>query len=406
MSNNDPWADGAHIIGQPDTCFDPLAKHRNSDNEWKLVGSPATKENQIKRLVDFVNAEAAKGNREVLDLLPEDESRFQVNISGTDWIAVGEQKRGGWLVRFQDNTDANPDIQIKLSGKFERDAAISASDRYIRSHISPEVEYDELSDAESAALQRLALTSRESALSQYVFRRLPITLAREYHRLEQQANRTGNLVPFLEFCGTDAVHPIVEEAISTVWTWHKQIRVTPEMQAYFQSETDGLVLSFPLLDATYASYLAAKESGLPVEEAPTINDLEHVEPSTIKKCHAKACTDAEIKKFILYDLRHTSLTRLACACKEPWTVARIAGHGSITIGQRYVHSHRMEHSAWWAEWWAYVSDSRKPVSAEAKQGKRREKTARSSQSVSPKNGAALGTKLGTVEKPVLEGLVQ
>ncbi len=138
--------------------------------------------------------------------------------------------------------------------------------------------------------------------------------------------------------------------------------------------------------------------------APTAS--EHVEPSTIKKCHAKACTDAGVKKFILYDLRHTSLTRLACACKEPWTVARIAGHGSITIGQRYVHSHRMEHSAWWAEWWAYVSDSRKPVSAQAKQGTLREKAARSSRNVSPKSGAALGTKLGTVEKPVLEGAIQ
>ncbi len=280
---HDSWADGAHLVGT-DSCFDPLSKFRGDTGDWKLANAPMTKASQTKRLVDFVNAEAAKGNREILDLLPEDESRFQVNISGTDWIATGEQKRGGWLVCFQDNTDANPDIQIKLSGKFDRDAAISASDKYIRSQIAPEVQYDELGDAASAALQRLALTSRESALTQYIFRRLPLELAREYRRLEQQADATGNAVPFLEFCGAEEIHPVVEEAISTVWTWHKQIRVTPEMQAYFQRETDGLVLSFPLLDSTYDAYLAAKESGLAVEEAPTIGDWNHSTTSQFDSC--------------------------------------------------------------------------------------------------------------------------
>jgi integrase len=85
----------------------------------------------------------------------------------------------------------------------------------------------------------------------------------------------------------------------------------------------------------------------------------HMEPSTIKKAHAKALKESKVKRFIPYDLRHTSLTRLACECREPWTVARIAGHGGIKIGQQYVHSHRMERSAWWAEWWAYVNEGRK-----------------------------------------------
>jgi integrase len=88
----------------------------------------------------------------------------------------------------------------------------------------------------------------------------------------------------------------------------------------------------------------------------------HMEPSTIKKSHEKACRESKVRRFLLYDLRHTSLTRLACECKEPWTVARIAGHGDIRIGQQYVHSHRMERSSWWAAWWAYVSEGRKPHS--------------------------------------------
>jgi hypothetical protein len=53
------------------------------------------------------------------------------------------------------------------------------------------------------------------------------------------------------------------------------------MQAYFQNETDGFVLSFPLLDSTYDRYLAAKESGLAVEEAPTIGELEALDDESL-----------------------------------------------------------------------------------------------------------------------------
>jgi len=93
----------------------------------------------------------------------------------------------------------------------------------------------------------------------------------------------------------------------------------------------------------------------------------HIEPSTLKKAHAKALRESKVRAFVLYHLRHTSLTRLACECREPWTVARIAGHGNIKIGQTYVHSHRMERSAWWAEWWAYVNANRKPSTPKRKQ---------------------------------------
>lgn len=36
----------------------------------------------------------------------------------------------------------------------------------------------------------------------------------------------------------------------------------------------------------------------------------HVEPSTLKKLHGKACRDVLIMPFVLYAARHTSLTRL------------------------------------------------------------------------------------------------
>jgi hypothetical protein len=41
--------------------------------------------------------------------------------------------------------------------------------------------------------------------------------------------------------------------------------------------------------------------------------------------------------FVLYSLRHTFLTRLGESGCDAWTLARIAGHSSISISQRYVH---------------------------------------------------------------------
>jgi len=46
---------------------------------------------------------------------------------------------------------------------------------------------------------------------------------------------------------------------------------------------------------------------------------------------------AGLKPFQPYSLRHTSLTRLAEAGCDAFTLARIAGHSSITITQRYCH---------------------------------------------------------------------
>jgi len=80
--------------------------------------------------------------------------------------------------------------------------------------------------------------------------------------------------------------------------------------------------------------------------APTRSD--HVEPSSIKKQHAKtfevvAAESAKreqkpVRPFVLYSLRHTFLTRLGDSGCDVWTLARIAGHSSITVSMRYVHS--------------------------------------------------------------------
>jgi integrase len=79
--------------------------------------------------------------------------------------------------------------------------------------------------------------------------------------------------------------------------------------------------------------------------APTKS--EHVEKSTLKKQHksvfktlneeAEKNDDKPVRPFVLYDLRHTFLTRLGESGCDVWTLARIAGHSNIKQSSRYVH---------------------------------------------------------------------
>ena len=80
-------------------------------------------------------------------------------------------------------------------------------------------------------------------------------------------------------------------------------------------------------------------AGKPLEgwvwPAPTKSG--HVEPCSLKKQHGKALKLANVRPFVLYSLRHTFLTRLGESGCDVWTLARIAGHSSIAISDRYVH---------------------------------------------------------------------
>jgi integrase len=82
-----------------------------------------------------------------------------------------------------------------------------------------------------------------------------------------------------------------------------------------------------------------REAGMPEEgwAWPRKTRSGHLEPSSLRKPHAKAMTDAKVRPFVLYSLRHTFLTRLGQSGCDVWTLARIAGHSSITVSARYVH---------------------------------------------------------------------
>jgi len=75
----------------------------------------------------------------------------------------------------------------------------------------------------------------------------------------------------------------------------------------------------------------------------------HIEPSSLKKQHAKAISEATrilreeggdpkrtFAGFELYTLRHTCLTRWA-PHMDPWTLAYLAGHRDMNMTKRYVH---------------------------------------------------------------------
>ena len=62
----------------------------------------------------------------------------------------------------------------------------------------------------------------------------------------------------------------------------------------------------------------------------------HIEKSSLKKQHARACKLANIADFVLYTFRHTCLTRWA-AYMDPYTLAYLAGHSDFSTTRRYVH---------------------------------------------------------------------
>jgi integrase len=80
-------------------------------------------------------------------------------------------------------------------------------------------------------------------------------------------------------------------------------------------------------------------AGKPIEGYvwPAPSKSGHMEPSSLKKQHARALRHSKVRPFVLYSLRHTFLTRLGASGCDVWTLARIAGHSSVAISARYVH---------------------------------------------------------------------
>lgn len=90
----------------------------------------------------------------------------------------------------------------------------------------------------------------------------------------------------------------------------------------------------PRVAATVDMRLSQDTGSEWVFPAPTASG--HIEPSSLKKQHAKALRLSEVDPFELYIFRHTCLTRWA-PHMDPWTLAYLAGHRDMSITKRYVH---------------------------------------------------------------------
>ncbi len=72
---------------------------------------------------------------------------------------------------------------------------------------------------------------------------------------------------------------------------------------------------------------------------PSSTGSGHIEKSSLRKLHPKACKLAGIEPFQLYTFRHTCLTRWANSM-DPYTLAYLAGHSDFSTTKRYVHPQR------------------------------------------------------------------
>ncbi len=62
----------------------------------------------------------------------------------------------------------------------------------------------------------------------------------------------------------------------------------------------------------------------------------HINSSSLKKQHRRALKESGVDSFVLYDIRHTAITRWSKKT-DPFTLRRVAGHTDLRTTERYVH---------------------------------------------------------------------
>jgi len=117
-----------------------------------------------------------------------------------------------------------------------------------------------------------------------------------------------------------------------------------------EGKTKAARRMLPMVPLVFATLKARHDRMDKPEEGwifPAASREGHLNKDTAKDQHrmaieqvnakAKKNNERELKPFVPYVLRHTALTQLAKSGCDVFTLARIAGHSSITITQRYVH---------------------------------------------------------------------
>jgi integrase len=98
----------------------------------------------------------------------------------------------------------------------------------------------------------------------------------------------------------------------------------------------GLVMVPIVLETFKRTY---EEQGKPAEGwvFPANTKSGHTAQDSLKQAHKDAVKESKVDPFPPYTMRHTALTDLGTLGCDPFTLAKIAGHSSITITQRYCH---------------------------------------------------------------------
>jgi integrase len=107
-----------------------------------------------------------------------------------------------------------------------------------------------------------------------------------------------------------------------------------------QGKTAAARRTLPLTLRVRTLLEARWEKGNKSEEGwvwPAPTKSGHVEHDSIRVQHKNAIKASKVLKFVVYSFRHTFLTRLGESGCDTWTLARIAGHSSIKMSERYVH---------------------------------------------------------------------
>ena len=94
--------------------------------------------------------------------------------------------------------------------------------------------------------------------------------------------------------------------------------------------------TIPLMQRSAAILESRRAAAGPEWVFPAPTRSGHIEKSSLKKQHPKACTLAKVAEFPLYTFRHTCLTRWA-AHMDPYTLGYLAGHSDFSTTRRYVH---------------------------------------------------------------------
>jgi integrase len=105
-------------------------------------------------------------------------------------------------------------------------------------------------------------------------------------------------------------------------------------------KTESARRVIPLSDRA-AAVVACRRQGEPSSSwvFPAQTKSWHIEKSSLKKQHLRAIKDSKVPAFVLYECRHTCLTRWA-EHMDPYTLAYLAGHSDFAMTKRYVHPQR------------------------------------------------------------------